>query len=120
MIQHLQNMSHQKIYTFWYCVANDEAPSTYSQIVEQIDVIQGVVLPWISKLNDSAPDKKQGGQTQFFPKKNLEKGKWIWYCQLYLRSHQLMERVIEKQIHKFYKDFFHLPQNFYRAIKKKH
>ena len=93
LIEHLQNMSHQKIYTFWY--ANDDAPATYSQIVEQIEVIQGVVLPWISKLNDSAPDKKQGRQTQFSPKKNREKGKWIWYCQLYLWSHQLMERVIE-------------------------
>ena len=31
---------------------------------EVIELIQGVVLPGISKLNDSAPDKKPGYQTQ--------------------------------------------------------
>ena len=30
-----------------YCVANDEVPSTSSQIVEQIDVIQEVVLKFL-------------------------------------------------------------------------
>ena len=44
-MHHLQNISHQKIYTFWYCDVNDEAPLTSSQIFEQIEVIQGVVLP---------------------------------------------------------------------------
>ena len=52
-------------------------PFTSSQIVEQIDVIQEVVLPGIYKLNDSAPDKKQEDQAQFSPKKTLENGKWI-------------------------------------------
>ena len=33
-------------------------PSISSQIVEQIEVIQGVVLPGISKMNGSAPGKK--------------------------------------------------------------
>ena len=28
----LKNMSHQKMYTFWYCVANDVVSSTFSQI----------------------------------------------------------------------------------------
>ena len=65
MIHHLQNIPHQKLYTFWNCVVNDEVPSTSSQIVEQIKVIKGVVLPGISKMNDSAPDKKLKEQTQF-------------------------------------------------------
>ena len=52
LIHHLQNISHQKIYTFWYYVVNDEVPSTSSQIVGQIEVIQERVLPGISKLND--------------------------------------------------------------------
>ena len=51
-IHHLQNISHQKVYTFWQCVVNNEVPSTSSQIVEQIEVIQGVVLPVISKMNE--------------------------------------------------------------------
>ena len=56
LMHHLQNISHQKVYTFWHCVVNNEVPSTSSQIVEQIEVIRGVVLPGISKMNDSAPD----------------------------------------------------------------
>ena len=52
LIHHLKNMSYQQIYTFWYYVVNDEAPSTSSQIVEQIEVIQELVLQGISKLND--------------------------------------------------------------------
>ena len=63
-MHHLQNISHQEIYTFWYCVVNDEIPSTFSQVFQQIEVIQGVVLPAISKLNDSTSDKKPGDQTQ--------------------------------------------------------
>ena len=63
-MHHFQNISHQKIYTFWYCDVSDEAPLTSSQIFEQIEVIQGVVLPGKSKLNDSAPDKKPGDQSQ--------------------------------------------------------
>ena len=56
-------MSHQKIYQFWYFLVNDDVPSTSSQIVEQVEVIEEVVLPGISKLNDSALDKKQVEQT---------------------------------------------------------
>ena len=40
------------MYTFYYYVVNGEVPSTSSQIVEQIEVIQEVVLQRISKLND--------------------------------------------------------------------
>ena len=61
-------MSHQTIYTFWYYVVNDQVPSTSSQIVEKIEDIQEVVLPGILKLNNSALEKKQGDQIQFFPK----------------------------------------------------
>ena len=61
-------MSHQTIYTFWYYVVNDQVPSTSSQIVEKIEDIQEVVLPGILELNNSALEKKQGDQLQFFPK----------------------------------------------------
>ena len=37
----------------------------YHQIVEQIEDIQAVVLPGISQLNDSVPDKQRADQTQF-------------------------------------------------------
>ena len=61
-------MSHQKIYTFWYYVVNDQVPSISSQIVEKLEDIQEVVLPGILELNNSALEKKQGDQIQFFPK----------------------------------------------------
>ena len=61
-------MSHQTIYTFWYYVVNDQVPSASSQIVEKIEDIQEVVLPGILELNNSALEKKQGDQIQFFPK----------------------------------------------------
>ena len=38
--------------------------NTSSQIFEQIEVIQRVVLTGISKLNYSVPEKKPGDQTQ--------------------------------------------------------
>ena len=47
----------KKKYAFWHCVINDEVLSNFSQIGEQIEVIQGVVLPVIPRLNDSAPEK---------------------------------------------------------------
>ena len=95
LIHHLQNISHQKVYTFWYCFINDELPSTSSKIVKQIEVIQGVVLSGISKMNDSAPGKKRKNKHYFLQKKPLVRGNWFWYCLLYLLSHQLMDRVIE-------------------------
>ena len=51
LIHHLQNMSYQKIYTFWYDAVNDGVPSTSSEIIEQIEVIQKVAFPGMSKLN---------------------------------------------------------------------
>ena len=51
-MHHLQNVSYQKKYTFWYYVVNHEVPSTSSQIGEKIEAIQEVVLPEISTLND--------------------------------------------------------------------
>ena len=78
-------MCHLKIYIFRYCVVNDEVASTSSQILEQVEVNQEVVLPGISELNDSAPDKEPEDQTQFSPKIGL----------LYLLSHRLMDRVME-------------------------
>ena len=47
----------------------------------------------ISKLDDSALDRKAGDQTQ-------EKGKFIWYCLLNLLSHQLIDhRLIYRFIY---------------------
>ena len=51
LIYHLQNISHQEIYTFWYYIDNDEVPSISSQIAEQTEIVQEVVLPGIFKLN---------------------------------------------------------------------
>ena len=91
-IHHFQNMSHHKIYTFWCCVVNEEVQPTSSQIVEQIEVIQEVVLSGICKLN-------QLSKSTFLQKKTLEKGKWIWYCLFYFLSHQLTcYRVIDSSI----------------------
>ena len=49
------------------CSRDDESPLSSSQIAEQIDVIQEVVLPAVAKLNDSAINKEKGDQTQFSP-----------------------------------------------------
>ena len=70
LIHNLQDISHQKRYSD--IVFNDEV-TAFSQIIEQIEVIQENVLPGISKLDDSAPGKKQGDQTQFSPKENTVK-----------------------------------------------
>ena len=40
------------ILLWYYVVSDDEAPSTSSQIIEQIEVIKEVVLSAVSKLND--------------------------------------------------------------------
>ena len=47
-------VSSENIYILlWYYVVNDdEAPSTSSRIVEQIEVIKEVVFPTVSMLND--------------------------------------------------------------------
>ena len=69
----LKNLSHQKIYTFWHSLVNDEVTSTSSQTVEQIEDITGGGIPGLSKMNDSALDKEQGDYTQFSPKKDSRK-----------------------------------------------
>ena len=92
----LKNMTDQKTYIFWYCVVNDEVPLTSPQIAEQIEAIQKVVWLGISKLNDSALDKKTWKLNTVFSKKmTIEKGKWICSCLLFSLSQQLMDRVIE-------------------------
>ena len=64
----------------WYYVVNDgEAPSSSSQIVEQIEVTKEVVLPGVSELNYEAINKEQGHQTQISPNNHSKKGKWICY-----------------------------------------
>ena len=77
LIQNFQNMSHQKIYTLWYCVVNDELPSTSTEIFEQTGVMQKVVVPGISELKDLVPDKKWEDQTQFSSKKDSRKEQCI-------------------------------------------
>ena len=49
------NIVFEKHVIFWYCNVYGEVPSSSSQIVEQFDVIQEVLLPGISKLNDTVP-----------------------------------------------------------------
>ena len=56
-------ISSEDIYIL-YCVVNDEIILASSQIFEQIEVIQGLILTGISKLNDSVPDKKIGVRAQ--------------------------------------------------------
>ena len=88
-----KNMTHQKIYKFWYSVVSDEVPSTSPQIVEQIKFIQEVALPGIPKLNDSALDEKKETKPYFLLKKDSRNGFDITYY--ILLSHQLMGRVIK-------------------------
>ena len=56
-------ISSEDIYIL-YCVVNDEIILASSQIFEQIEVIQGLILTGISKLNDLVPDKKIGVRAQ--------------------------------------------------------
>ena len=52
---------------------NNEVPSTSSQTTEQIGDIQGGDIAGVSKMNESALNKKQENYTQFSPKKTLGK-----------------------------------------------
>ena len=56
-------ISSEHIYIL-YCVVNDEIILASSQIFEQIEVIQGLILTGVSKLNDSVPDNKIGVRAQ--------------------------------------------------------
>ena len=56
-------ISSEDIYILYF-VVNDEIILASSQIFEQIEVIQGLILTGISKLNDSVPDKKIGVRAQ--------------------------------------------------------
>ena len=78
-----------------YC----QRQSTSSQIFVEIKVIQGVVFPEISNLNDSAPDKKP---------KYSRKRKISLILSNIFATHQLMDRAIEYSIHQFCKTFSHL------------
>ena len=48
-------------------------------------------LSWMTKHQTKNKETKHS----FLQKISIEKGKWIWYCLLYLLSHQLLGRVIE-------------------------
>ena len=45
--------------------------------LNKLKLFKKYFLPGIYKLNDSVPEKKQGNQTQFSPKKTLVKENWI-------------------------------------------
>ena len=70
----------------------DEVPSTSSQIVEQIEFIQEVDKPWVSKLNDSALGKRQN---TIFSKKDSRKRKMVLILSIMFATYQLMDPVIE-------------------------
>ena len=55
-----KHVSSKNIYIFWYCLVNDEVPSSFSQIVEKIRNIQGGDILGVSKMKDLALEKKQG------------------------------------------------------------
>ena len=65
--------------------------------MKQIEVVKEVVLPEVSKLNDTVMNKNHRDQTQFSPeKKTLEKGKWVCYY-LYI-CYLLPPRQTDEQI----------------------
>ena len=66
-------------------------PSTFFQTVKKIEFVKDVVLPEVSKLNDSVINKNHRDQTQFSPeRKTLENGKLVCYYLYirYLQSHR--------------------------------
>ena len=66
-----KHVSSKKIYIL--ILLATVSSTCFQQIVKQIEVIQKVVLPEVSKLNKSVMNKNQGDQIQFSPeKKTLE------------------------------------------------
>ena len=53
---------------FWYYVVNDEVPSTSSDIVEQVEVIQEVVLPGTSNCMTKHQTKNKETKHNFLQK----------------------------------------------------
>ena len=71
--------------------------------VKQIEVIQEVVSPEVSKLNDRKMNKKRGDQIQFSPeKKTLKKRKWIYHHSspnnIIIPVHGLCFKIIDSSI----------------------
>ena len=62
-------------------ISINEVPLSSSQTVTQIEVVKEVVLPEVSKLNDSVMNKEQGDQTQ---KKSSKKKKVGLLLSVYL------------------------------------
>ena len=88
--------------------------SEIDNIIQEGEVIFNknptVGLPEVSKLVDSAINKRQRDQSKhsFLEKKNTsEKGKWIHYEQSEI-SHHLMKRAMKQSTHQFHKRFFHI------------
>ena len=98
---------------------NNEVQSTASQIVQEIEVIQGVVLPGISKLYNSAPNKKPEYQTQFSLKKDSRKRKMDLTLPIIFAITPIDRscyRVIDSSI---LQDFFSSVSNFLSCYEEK-
>ena len=104
-------MYYLKRYAVLYCVVNYEIASTSSQIYEQIEVIQDVVTPRKSKMNDTTRDKKQKNSG----KKNLRKENGFNIAHYIAKApiHRLCNSVIDSSV----LISFHLSQNVYQAKK---
>ena len=93
---------------------------TFSQIIEEIDVIQEVLLPEISELNDSTLDKKQGEQTECSSKRDSRKKMDLILSIIFtvMPIDGSCYRVINSSILQEF--LFHLSQNVHHAMKKKY
>ena len=94
-------MSSENVPTFWLVNDYDEVAMyhqhTYwpQQTIKQAKVIQEVLSPEVSKVNNVVMNKKQGDQMQFSPEKRLEKRKWIHHSSFVSSSYQPMDCVIK-------------------------
>ena len=86
-------------------------------MVKQIEVIQEVISPELSNLNDQIMNKKRGDQIQFSPEKipsKKENGPII-FSHPAISLYRLMDHVLESSILQFYKKYFCLS-----CVKKRH
>ena len=90
---------------------------TFSQIIEQIDVIQEVLF---SELNDSTLDKKQGEQTECSSKRDSRKKMDLILSIMFtvIPIDGSCYIVINSSILREF--FFHPSQNVHHAMKKKY
>ena len=76
LIQHVQNMAYQKIYTFWYYVINDEIPSTFSQSFNKLRLFKKSFyqeyLSWITKQQTRNKETKHNFLRKFSRKRKMD------------------------------------------------